>query len=178
MHADRWLIGAQDTLAMFRCGASAATVGNSVREDMLWLTDLFEEADPPAGPIHDPFYSLAAHLLSHSKRKANSIFFWQRFENPMMSEKLLTLSKRYCQDMLSQYVPAHHDGRTPLHLFIFNLAYRLARNQIPVAQELETMVFCIIKSGADLHEADRFHTPLSLFLNYVLGFTQKICDVY
>jgi hypothetical protein len=71
--------------------------------------------------------------------------------------------------VLSQYVPEHHYGRTPLQFSATNLAYSLALEQTKMLQSWERMILCIIESGADLHEVVHSYTPLSLFLKNFLG---------
>jgi hypothetical protein len=141
-------------------------VGCSLREDMLWLMDSYSGIpdDPPVDSPWASGYSKAVRLLSCSQERAHSIYFWQCFEKPNVSERYSNFSKRYCQDMLSEYVPEHHNGRTPLQLSAVGLAYCLARGQSEILQNLETMIVCIIESGADLHETKHGYTPFALFI--------------
>jgi hypothetical protein len=138
---------------------------------MLWLSDFYSEIpDGAFGYSHlRSDYSRAIRLLSCSQDCANSISFWQCFEQPYGIERYGILSKRYCQDMLSQYVPEHHDGRTPLQLLVADLAFCLARELSKIFQNLEAMIVCIVESGADLHEAVHGYTPLAIFLRTILS---------
>jgi hypothetical protein len=98
------LIEVQDTLLTFHhttlgkdC-ASIAAIGSSLRDDMLWLKDIYEEAVDDIREIleQDPSYSMAFQLLSCSKESANIIHFWQCSERPYLMQSFGTFSKRYC----------------------------------------------------------------------------------
>jgi hypothetical protein len=138
---------------------------------MRWLNDIHEEAidDTPNRLKRYLYYSRAVQILSCSKESANSIHFWHCFEQPYLIQKFGIFSKSYREDMLSQYVSGHHHGRTPLQLSAVNLAYSLALKETEMFQNLETMIVCIIEGGADIHEADHYHTPFIVFLAYFTG---------
>jgi hypothetical protein len=173
MHAGRVLINLQSALVFFYFASSLkrgretfTTSGCSLREKMMWLNDLHEETiddDPERLDIG----SMILQLLSCSKESANSFQFWQCFRYTFLMMRFIDVSQRHCQDMLNQYVPEHHDGRAPLQLSAVNLAYFLAtRERHETLRSLETMIVCIIESGADLHDATHYHTPLMVFLAY------------
>jgi hypothetical protein len=180
VHAGRLLIGVQRTLLIFYWkfvvnpvvprGVSGTALGSHLREDMLWLNDVYEDAidvAPEIGKQDLGNYSRVGRLLSCSQERANSIHFWQCFVGPDAMVKYGTISKRTCQDMLSQYVPEHRDGRTPLQLSAVSLAYALAREDPGRVRNMEMMIVCILESGADLHEAVESYTPLALFLETI-----------
>jgi hypothetical protein len=148
--------------------STVPTVGCSLREDLLWLNDVYSgmAEDPLVDSPPGSDYSKATRLLSCPQERADGIYFWQCFEEPCLTQSFGGFSKTYCQDMLNQYVPEHCDGRTPLQLSAVNFGYSLAYEQSETIQSLETMISCIIESGADLHEADHCHTPFILFLAY------------
>jgi hypothetical protein len=192
------LIEVQATLLVFHLGsfqrvrsASITALGSSLREDMLRLNDMYEEAIDNGCEEQEQYYgySEAIRLLSCSKESADSIHFWQCFERPYWMDGLDTFSERYCQDMLSQYVPDHHNGRTPLQFSAINLAYALTgkcfltRDELNVSRNMEMMIVLIIQSGADVHEAVSGYTPLALFLKAIpatfrfLGSLSKIDDL-
>jgi hypothetical protein len=176
MRAGRLLIGVQTTLTLFHQGSfhphgrePITTRGCSLREDMLRLNDLFEGNidDTLEGLKQRRCDSMAFRLLSCSEESANAIHFWQYFERPHLANGFGIFSKRYCEDMLSQYVPEHHDDSTPLQLSAVKLAYGLDQCQTETCQSLETMIVCIVESGADLHAAIYGYTPLALLLNAI-----------
>lgn len=133
MHAVESLTSAQFHVMAFHnnsqlqvaTDSKVTTVGRSLREDMLWLRDFYSEM--PDGALVDccwsSHYLKAVRLLSCPQERANGIYFWQCFENPCLAENNGTISKKSSQDMLSQYVPEHHDGRTPLQLLAVSLVY-------------------------------------------------------
>jgi hypothetical protein len=169
------LIESQSILAVFHRGSflfpgrkAITTLGGSLREDMMWLNNLYEEAiyDYPETVKRAPVFSKAIRLVSCSNESADSIHFWQCFEDPTRMEKCGIFSKKkYSQDMLSQYVPEHYDCRTPLQLSAVNLAYALVCDVHDLRQNLKMMILLIIESGADLHEAYHCYTPLQLLLS-------------
>jgi hypothetical protein len=180
MYAVQPLISAQFLMMLFHhnslsapkiaTNSTATDVGRSVREDMLWLNDVY--SGMPDDPLVDfPWssgYSNAIRLLSCSQERANGIYIWQCFEKPYLVYRYKGIfSKKYCQDMLSQFVPEHHDGKTPLQLSAINLAYALAGDLPDMPQNMEMMIVSIIECGADLHEALHSYTPFALFLRSI-----------
>jgi hypothetical protein len=179
MHAVESLISAQFLVMGFHYNYLAkqtvatdsivTTLGCNLREDLLWLSD-FCSGTPDDALGHSSCssdYSKAVRILSCSPERANGILFWQCFEKPNQMQRWVIFSKKYSQDMLSQYVPEHHDGRTPLQLSAVNLACALVFDLPDLPQNPETMIVLIIESGADLHEAHQCCTPLQLFLNTI-----------
>jgi hypothetical protein len=179
MYAVRLLISAQFLMMLFHhnslgtpkiaTNSTATIVGRSLREDMLWLNDVYSGM-PDDSLVDFPWssgYLNAIRLLSCSQERANGIYLWQCFGKPYLFVNDVISSKKYCQDMLSQYVPGHHDGKTPLHLSAINLAHALSHDFPDLAQKMEMMILCIIESGVDLHEAVHSYTPLALFLRSI-----------
>jgi hypothetical protein len=150
-------------------GVAIASFGCRLREDLLWLNDLYEESidDAPRESKRSPVASKVIQLLSCSQQRANSIGFWQFFEDPFLAKRFGTLSGSYIRDMLSQYTSEHHHGRTALQLAAVNVAFNLASGPPTLLRNLELMIALIIESGADLHVAKYGYTPLALFLKAI-----------
>lgn len=171
MCVSKILIGVQLALLLFhsqslhghRSSADIAT-GRRLREDLLWLNEVCDGAVDDLPDALLPKSLPTFRLLTCSEERANSIAFWQMFESSSAIHWLCTSSAMLMKDMLSQYVPEHHNGRTPLQLSASNLAYSLAYEVPDTPQSLETMISLIIASGADLHETYYGYTLLHIFL--------------
>lgn len=134
---------------------------------MVWLRDVIDHSfDDSEGQHLDPWCVRAMRLVSCSTDCADSVWFWQCVELPCETIWHTTLSQNTLEDMLNRYSPELHGSNTPLQLAAVAAASNLAPD-IPKA--LEQFIAAIITHGAELHEADHYHTPLLLYLSILAG---------
>lgn len=142
--------------------------GRRLQEDVNWLHDAWN---------HDIFdasekdsLEIVMNLLSCPSSHADHVWFWQILHIPyFVGAALRGKSQTPLEDLLSNFQPQDHDGKTPLHILAVNAAYHLRRGHFDVFQALEKMITITINSGAKLHEEFNCHTALLLFLSAIYG---------
>ncbi|KAM0707437.1 hypothetical protein Q7P35_004082 [Cladosporium inversicolor] len=124
--------------------------GRSLRESTIWLRDVID------------------HCLDDSEEMHLDlcVWLWQCVELPCETIWHTLLSQDTLEDMLDRYSPELHGRNTPLQLAAVAAASNLAP-EMPKA--LAHFIAAIIAHGAELHEADHYHTPLLLYLCILAG---------
>jgi hypothetical protein len=140
---------------------------------MIWLSGIYGDAiDAPQNQGLDPHVLRALRILRCSPEDADSIWFWQSFENPITLWHTVRSSEAI-KDMLNRYVPEQHGNKTPLQLAAVCTASHLSLHhpfqELPDMRCVEGVIAAIIAAGADVHDGDHHHTPLILFLTAVSG---------
>jgi hypothetical protein len=110
-------------------------------------------------------------------RQRQQYFLLTMCRKTMVVRRYGNYSEASCKDMLGRYVPEHHGGRTPLQLSAvtpaYNLVHNLVYDQVLGCSETisgcDKMIAHIVASGANVHEAAHYRTPLLLFLSTLPG---------